>query len=211
MTIAGGLRVEFPDGRPPVELRFEVHENDVHILRGFAADASQLFQSISRMGDVRFALEVMVDNVTGTINAKVAEPSDDQRAVLLHRLRPLILTKEPWSFDRTCGALSRATNHPFMRERLRIIRDVYSGKNLREQVVVSKGGLVLNSDVAFDRWLNGFEYHRDVAGRAELQAADDVLSFEATRSVILDLLLEKVNAIQLLYRLTATILSRAPV
>ncbi len=208
MTIRCGLRIEFGDHKPSLNVRIEVNDDDETILHGFAEDSARLFDSLAAMGDMRVALQVAVDNVAGTVKTAVTEPSDDQRAILLHRLRPLILKKEPWSFDRTCGALARATNHPFMREKLREIRDIYSGKTLREQAVISKGGLILNSDVAFDRWTNAFEYHRDLDGRAELKPADDPLPFEATRAVILDLLIEKIGAIHRVAQLTTAILKK---
>jgi len=197
MSISGGLRFDFPDGREPVHLRFVINAADAEILRQFSAAAQAMLAAFSRAGGLSTQLHVSFQQGEAA-QFKTEEPTDDQRAAILHHLRPLLLTKEPGSFDRTCGAVRRCSDHEFLGTHLRGLRDIYSGANLRDTIVISKGDLALNSEAAFQHWLNGFEYHREADRAAAVAGKGDLLSLEVVRPIFIMMLNEKIKAIVLL-------------
>ena len=207
MPLKGNLTVEFADGREPVRFGFFVGPADELILRQFAAAHQTFAAAFQRIGGLPVSLNLSFKEGEG-VKVSTEEPSEDQLAIMLHRLRPILLTEEPGSFDRTCGAVRRAADDEFIGKQLRRIRDIYSGADLRDQVVISRGELVLNSDTAFQHWLTGFEYHPG-AKRGELVAnADSLLPLQAVRSIFLMMLAEKLKAISMLALIADKLLER---
>lgn len=197
MSLSGGLLFDFPDGRESVHLRFEINEADAEIMRQFTAATQAMLAAFSRAGGLPTQLHVSFQQ-SETAQFKTEEPTDDQRAAILHYLRPLILTKEPGSFDRSCGAVRRCSDHEFLGTHLRRLRDIYSGANLRDTIVISRGDLALNSEAAFQHWLNGFEYHREADRAAAVAEKGDLLPLEVLRPIFIMMLNEKIKAIMLL-------------
>lgn len=207
MGLQGHLTVEFPNGEETVVLRFSVSSADEIVLRRFTQTTKDVVEAVHRAGGLPAQLRLSYREETG-LRLATEEPSDDLRSVILHRLRPLILKKEPWSFDRVCAIVRRSSDHPFLGRHLRSLRGIYAGKNLQDIVVFSRGELVLNSETAFEHWLNGFEYHREEARAAEVANVDSLLPIEAVRPIFIMLLSEKLKAITLLAYLVEKMLER---
>jgi hypothetical protein len=197
VPMSGGLTIQFPDDREPIHIRFEVSEADVPILERYTTALRALMQAIDRMGGLPARLNVSWE-IGQAVQFKSEEPTPDQRAALMHYLRPLILTNEPGSFDRVSGALKRSSDHEFIRDRLRRFRDIFAGSDLRDAVVISRGDLALNSESAFQHWLNGFEYHQEEERAAKVAQPGDALPIEAVRPIFMMMLVEKIKAMSLL-------------
>jgi hypothetical protein len=194
MTISGGLTFEFNDGRPAEHARFAVDAPDARMLRSYLAEALVLEQTINGWGGIDARLQIS-GRIGEPIQITATEPSPDHRAILLHRLRPFLLEREPFSFHRVRGALNRASASDFLRMRLREIKQLYSGEHLRSQVRIEINDLVVNSEVMLDRWLNAFEYHRDEAEAIELIRQHEPIPLDASRPIFIGLLVDKCKAI----------------
>lgn len=189
--------IESPDGRDPVELRFTLVDSDVDLLEKFLVESKTLFKSLNSIGGI-IVSQTISSSESGEISITNTEPSEDQRAIILHRLRPLILQDEPYSFDIICSIVNKSSSHEFMRKHLRGIRNMYSGKNLTGLVKISHGDFVLNSDNGFRTWINGFEYHRDPEKVERIFSHGDMLTVEQLRPIFLLMVSEKIKAIELL-------------
>lgn len=207
MALTGGLTIEFPDGREPVKMRFAVGDDDELILRSFSVEARALVESVQRVGGIPLQLNLSYHQDEG-LSFTTIEPNDDQRAIILHRLRPMILSREPASFDRVCAIVRRSSDHEFLGTHMRRIREIYSGSDLRELLVVSRGEVVLNSEASFQNWLNGFEYHRDADRSAAIAEPEDLLPIQAVRPLFMAMLSEKLKAIVLLNQFVDKLLER---
>ncbi len=188
------MNVEFPDERDPIRFRYSVSDQDEVLLRRFVRSSREVVEAARRAGGLPAKLHLSYSEDSG-FRVETAEPTDDQRALILHRLRPLILTNEPWSFDRVCGIVRRSSDHEFLSRHLRWLRGIYTGSEIRNMVVFSRGELVLNSDAAFQHWLNGFEYHQEEDKAAKIADGDSVLPVEVVRPIFMMLLSQKLKAI----------------
>lgn len=205
MSLSGSLKVEYPDGREPQTLRFEVAEADADILRRFSMAAHAMLSAVNRAGGLPARVHLSFEPGRG-VQFNTEEPTEDQRAAILHFCRPILLTNEPGSFDRACGAVRRSSDHTFLSEHLRRLRHIFSGGDIRDTVVISRGDIAINSDVAFQHWLNGFEYHNDDTRAAMVSQPGDLVPYEAVRPLFMMMLVEKVKAIALLAYLVDRIL-----
>lgn len=207
MALDGRLTIQFGDGRETVALRFQVSAEGEAVLRQYVEQTDDVLKAIQRVGGLPVELNISFQQGEG-LRFNTVEPTEDQRAVILHKLRPMLLKKEPASFDRACAVVSRSTDHEFMSAHLRRLRDVYNGTDLRSTVIISRGETVLNSEAAFEHWLNGFEYHRDADRAAVITDADALLPLEAIRPLYLTMLQEKLKAMTLLANIASKMLER---
>jgi hypothetical protein len=122
-------------------------------------------------------------------------PPMDDLAALLHRLRPFILTNEPFSFNRVCGILGRRLDSPPIRQLLKQERESFTGKQMQSQVQISSQGILLNCEATLMTWLNSHEYHRDRDKMAELEQLHQVFPLESSKALFVMLLSHKCNAI----------------
>lgn len=203
----GGLLIEFGDSRPPVELRFLLSDSDIHLLRGFLSEVELLFQSIERIGGFNSTLQLRSSDATD-VQVVPTEPDQDHRAIVLHRLRPLILQDEPYAFHRVCATISRSSSSPFLRQHIKNLRSKFYCDSFQEIFRISHGSLVLNSEKGFQAWLNGFEYHREKAKADAISSDSDVLDVSQLRPIFIMMIGEKKQAIQSLGTLASTMLSQ---
>lgn len=136
-------------------------------------------------------------------------PDDDTLDILLHKLRPFILKKEPASFERVAGILKRRAANPWLQQFVRELQRTYAGEDFNNRMrIVVNDTVLLNSDAIVDAWLNGREYHRDQAQTETLREISDWLPGEAGRGIFVAMLTEKVKAIHNLACLAALLLGR---
>ncbi|MFA6162880.1 MAG: hypothetical protein WC685_05580 [Methylobacter sp.] len=140
---------------------------------------------------------------------RVKTPSDDEVGAFLHRLRPLILQREPASFNKVSALLKRRLGaniiKPFMRELL----EIYEGKRMQGQIEIQSKGSIMNSEKMLVAWLNAYEYHRDRDKQELLETHNHImLTPEWSRGMFLTLLIEKTNAISYLGTLVEHVLGK---
>jgi hypothetical protein len=124
----------------------------------------------------------------------------------LHKLRPLILSQEPASFERTCGLVGKRFANQGLRKQLKMIRNLYSKGEYSAFFQVTIGDMPLFTNEFLSQWLNGIEYHRDPEKRLKIKEVEDAISKEHTRSIFLCQLSGKAKAIFLLQDLVKFIL-----
>jgi hypothetical protein len=127
-------------------------------------------------------------------------PCEETVALMLHKVRPFILhKKEPLSFYRIRNILAKHLTSSELQITLEHQKDLFSGKDFNSQLRIattsSDHSGVLNSDDSFNKWLNGYEYHRDEEKRVAIQQLCGVLPFGIGRAILISMLLDKVRAI----------------
>ncbi len=75
-------------------------------------------------------------------------------------------------------------------------RDIYYGKRMQSGITITSNGVVLNSDEVLHDWLNSYEYHRDKDKREFIDSLHQMLPLDASKVLFLNLLTEKLQAIQ---------------
>jgi hypothetical protein len=121
-------------------------------------------------------------------------PPHHEIAELLHCLRPIVLSSEPFSFGRVQKILGLRLKAEPMRGFLKSVRRKFEGKVMQEHVRITANDLIVNSEKTLMLWLNSHEYHRDPDKREELSRAHAILPLSASQPLFLLLLREKVEA-----------------
>lgn len=122
-------------------------------------------------------------------------PERAEVAEFLHALRPLILERERTHFNKVCGAVAQAVPHDRVRSMLRAYRAYFSGQHMRGTIRVRTNELEINTESTLKKWLNGYEYHRDLDKRRELEDAHQLMPLDASTVFFLSMLTEKVHAV----------------
>jgi hypothetical protein len=122
-------------------------------------------------------------------------PSEDDRAIILLRLRPFILTREPASFDRVRGVIGRRVRNSEFQQVLASQLEVWTGKGFSRQSPIRLNGRLLNDDRLFVDWLNAEEYHRDPEKAQSFRALRRQVPSSLFEWVLVNLLLDKVRAV----------------
>lgn len=116
---------------------------------------------------IPFKLELR--NKTGQPTHVTTEiPDQDTIGILLHRLRPFILTREPGSFVKVMAIIGRQITQYDVRNLLKNIRMLYDGRIAQSQLRIKSRGTIVNSENTLQKWLNSHEYHGDRAKRKEI-------------------------------------------
>jgi hypothetical protein len=105
--------------------------------------------------------EISRMNFAGGTVLECAPYTDAELHELLHVLRPIILSREPASFEKMAGLLGKRFASDEMRKHLRAIRDIFEHGHLSRYMQVTVGGRELFKDETLKLWLNGEEYHQD--------------------------------------------------
>jgi hypothetical protein len=109
-------------------------------------------------------------------------------------MRPFVLKKnEPAYFNAISNIITRRLALPFCVQAVQKQRDRFACKQLGFSI--QAGPLVLTSELALDKWLNAFEYHRDPQKQAELTTLYETFPEPAARALFLNSLLEKAAAV----------------
>jgi hypothetical protein len=207
MGISGIAIFEFADDRPSERVPVSFSADEANLLGAFLVEAAALNQKVIEWGGIPASIHFKGEK-GGPVKFEVTEPSDDQRAVLLHRLRPFLLEREPFSFKRTRSLVGRGSSHPFLGERLRQLKILYSCERLRQQFRIERKDFLFNSEHALNRWLNAAEYHRDPSAAAELCEAQGALPTEVARAIFVGMLATKTTAVFHLGNVIHTILNK---
>lgn len=138
---------------------------------------------------------------------KINDVGAEHVYAFLHKLRPLILSQEPASFERTSGLIGKRFANKGLRRQLKMIRHLYDHGEYSSFFQVTVAGMPLFTNEALSQWLNGIEYHRDPQKRSKVKEVEDAISKEHTRSIFLSQLSGKAKAIFLLQDLVQFILN----
>jgi len=177
-------------------------------LEAYLRYADELYACKLAREGVPVSLNVSYAQETGT-SFRAELPDWDDVAVLLHRLRPFVLSEEHASFERTSSLLYRHLPHPMLRQSIKQHRAAYTGQAMQARIIrIAIGDTVLNSEKVLKKWLNAYEYHHDQDKRKELESLLGWLPQDFSRAIFIMLLAEKVNAILALGNLVSAVLGR---
>src|ERR1035437_5278643 len=109
MTFSGSCVITLAGGRyEPQTVAFSFADEQVQVLRGYLADAERLERSVTANGGLPVSLNLSVA-VGQPVSIRGSVPTDDQRAIYLHRLRPFQLHDEPYQFGKVKNVVARGT------------------------------------------------------------------------------------------------------
>jgi hypothetical protein len=197
----------------PQKVSFTVRQSSsnhsVCVKAEFADDEIECFKAYCSYVDDLLQIELVRAGIPCELNLNYKEgegvtlsaklPHDEEIMALLHRLRPLILNDEHASFNRVCGILGRRMEEPLVRGALKRQRQIYDGRRMREQLIVTSSvdtaEAIINSEETLFKWLNAFEYHRDQSKKAEIEQFHQLVPLDYSKAIFLMLISDKVRAI----------------
>jgi hypothetical protein len=137
---------------------------------------------------------------------KAILPSEDDMAVLLHRLRPFVLQKEPASFDRVTSLLRRSMSWQELRPLFKFLRELWEGRYLANELPVFASARQLDMTELFTNWINAEEYHRDRERRLALAALHANVQPDLLNFLISSVALDKLRAVRHVAKLVRLVL-----
>ena len=196
MPLSGSCVIEIAGGRhAPETVSFTLSDEDVELLHGYLNDAQRLERSLIANGGFPVSLQLSAQ-VGEQVTVSSVEPTDDQRAIFLHRLRPFQLQKEPYQFGKIKNVVAVATaSSPFMQSYLDRAKDMFTGREMQEQMRVSLGETIVNSEPAMTAWLYAGEYHRDKTKMIAFLKGRALPPESIMRPLLMLLLRSKIDAI----------------
>jgi len=186
----------------------EFTDNEWNVLKSFHDEAKQMFQS-EAISSMKSNIDMSWDRERGiTDNSNL--PSDDDLYSLLHRLRPFVLQNEPIHFYKVINILRKHFIQKESQAGLVFMKDLFSSKIFRSQVEIRfNNDTIINSDETLDKWLNGFQYHRDNQKIAQIREINELLPNNTMKGIFVHMLIDKGKAIKNLAK-TIEILSSSP-
>jgi len=199
------LTIRQSDGSPEIPLKGSLSDEDVATLEAFIRYTDELDSVRLVKSGFQFSYRVQMDETKTILSAK--HPEDEELMAVLHRLRPLVLSKEHASFERVSGILGRTFKDDRFHAVLKQIRVTYDCAEPGLPRFISND-VVLNSRDLLFVWLNAYEYHRDLDKQATLEKilghAPDVFVRQALLMAINGLIL----GVRALAGLAETVLGR---
>ena len=195
----------------------------VPVAAEFSDEEVECLRSYCQYVDELTAVKLVQDGIPCSVNLAYKQgegttltselPADEDVIVLLHRLRPLILNDEHSSFNRITGILGRRIDEPLVRQALKLQHEIYDGRAMQRQIIVSSraegGEIIINSERALFAWLNAYEYHRDQDKKREIDCYHQLLPLDHSKAFFLMLLSNKIRAIAAIAGLAGVVLGKA--
>lgn len=201
------ITIQIP-GHDDLKARGEFTDEEHEQLVGYLEQYESLCESKPVREGVPCNYKLKWDREEG-VSFTASLPDRDTLSILLHELRPFILSEEPSSFERVTGILGRRIDSKHMRWALKEQRELYDGRASQQMMTVSTTqGMILNSEEMLRNWLNAHEYHRDPDKRAEIDELLEWLPGELGLATFVSLLMDKVRAIGNVAALAALALGR---
>ena len=117
------LTIRQSDGSPEIPLKGSLSDEDVATLEAFIRYTDELDSVRLVKSGFQFSYRVQMDETKTILSAK--HPEDEELMAVLHRLRPLVLSKEHASFERVSGILGRTFKDDRFHAVLKQIRVTY--------------------------------------------------------------------------------------
>ena len=192
-------------GGRSIRVEGEIPDTEWEILQSFHVYSKELLATKFVQEGMPASLKIRGSN-DGPISFESRLPDWDDVVVFLHYLRPLYLQSETATFHSACNILARRLDNPQIRSMIQLNKDMFSGKLLRTAIRISVDDTVVNSEEVLSAWLNSHEYHRDTSKRQFLDTINQMLPLDASKVLFIQLLTEKVNAIDTISTFAAVVL-----
>lgn len=128
-------------------------------LVAFREETDRLRECVWLKSNLKGSYALKYDDGVASVELK-DPPADVEIAQVLHVLRPFLLQSERLYFPRVSGHLYEAIGDPGFRMILAYNRASFQSRIMRHTFRVTRNDLELNSEQAFDLWIDAFEYHR---------------------------------------------------
>jgi hypothetical protein len=196
----------------PKQLKLSFTDDEWRILEDFANFARQVMQlPIVAEGRFNSSMTVKFDQTQG-LRMEASLPPWDEVALVLHRLRPLVLAKEPTFLNAVANILARRGDDANWRSMLDGWKQVFAGKEITNTATITVTTPILkiiaNSEAALELYLNAHEYHRDADKREKIDSLYEVIPEDSSRALFVQLLIDKIRAISHLAGLIDTLAGR---
>lgn len=107
-----------------------------------------------------------------------------------------------------CNVIARRVPDDAFRQALELQKARFSGKYFQSAIRISANNVVLNSGETLDKWLNAFEYHRDLDKQAFIRDLHQMLPLDDGQAVYLQLLSDRAVAVFNLSKICDLLLGR---
>jgi hypothetical protein len=192
------FNVRQPSSEHSATVEAEFADDEIDRLKAYCDYVDQLLKIRLVEAGIPCELNVNYTETEGITLSTKLPPEDDVMA-LLHGLRPVILNDEHGSFNRICGILQRRIEEPLVRNALKRQRQIYDGRRMQEQLIVTSSvnaaEAIINSEESLFKWLNAFEYHRDQDKKAEIEKFHQLVPLDFSKAIFLMMISDKVRAI----------------
>ena len=188
-----GLKLTDPNSGDTSELIIEFTEKEWGQLQSYLNAVIELHATRFVNNSSGVNLNFKWDKDVG-ITWSVRMPPEDDLLAFLHRMRPLILEKEPYNFQKIRKMIERKLQKSIP-PILSYLLDLFSGKSMQRQVVMISNDHIINSEKMLFTWLNAHEYHRDHDKQKFLEELHKIMPIEWSRGVFVNLLIDKAKAI----------------
>jgi len=191
-----GLKLTDPNTGNTSKLIIEFTDNELAQLQSYLNYVIELHATRFVKNCSGVKLNFKWDKDIG-ISWSVKTPPEDDLFAFLHRMRPLILEKEPCNFQKIRKMIERKLQNSIP-PILPFLLDLFSGKSMQRQIVMISNDHIINSDKMLFNWLNAHEYHRDRDKQKFLEELHKIMPLEWSRGVFVNLLIDKAKAIFML-------------
>jgi hypothetical protein len=172
----------------------DLTEKEEGVIRAYREEYRRLANSSISKKELPCGLSI---RSAEAVPVKVTLPSEDDIAILLHRLRPFILQEEPASFYKTTAILGRRLpKNAVIRAFLRELRREWKGERFFDEIAVFLQSVPIDGEKLLLDWLNALEYHRDPHKAASVRELRMTLSEPIADFIIVSLALDKVKAVR---------------
>ena len=151
------------------------------------AEAEMVKSGLPTMGTIRIDSKGFSVDAPPFSNAQLRE--------LLHLARPLFLSSEPHSFEKTMAIIGKAGKGTALAQHLKFLRTLYEKSDLGRYMQINVGGRRIFDDDTVKLWLNAREYHQDADKDIPMKEIEDTLGSEGARAVFASHISSRVAAI----------------
>ena len=187
------MEVTLPSGHKET-IQGDVSDEDWDTLLGFRDEAQAMAQALQSCGELNATVQLKWDRDKG-ISATGRVPDLRDVYTLLHRLRPFVLQREPFEFNRAVNILKSALRHPLVERALRRYQEHFSFKEFQRQVRMTVNEVMVNSEELLQDWLNAHEYHRDRGKQERLAGLGEVLPPEMLHPLFVSMMITKADCV----------------
>lgn len=127
---------------------------------------------------------------------------------LLHLARPIFLSKEPASFEKTCAIFGKRGKGSRLTSHILFIRSLYQKGEYLPLFQITIGSVALFDETTLQAWLNGVEYHQDKEKRKLIKQLEDSLNEETLKGIFVSQLSGRIKATFMLAHLVNMVLKK---
>jgi len=214
------IEISIPEGAnesapEPVSIIGQLGDVDWDLLKRFNERVIELFQTRFVQSGMPSTLKIKMETET-SLSYSTQLPDPDDLAAFLHRLRPIFLGSEETNFDKICDLIKARLSNPIITSMISVQQANYHGEGLQSMFtirLISKDKAtstsyehIVNSDEFLKKWLYSSEYHFDNDKRELIESFETIMPLPAQKSVFIQLLGEKMQAISYIASIVRVIL-----